>query len=216
KQACQATLIDVLEEVLRLLHPITPFITEELWQKVSVAARTRRETDDTSVSIQPYPTANENLIDASAETEFASLKARIEAIRALRSEMQLSPGERVPLLAQGPQASLTSQAPYLAFLARLESVQVVEALPEDSGAPIQVVADTRLMLKVEIDVDAERARLDKEIARLEGEIAKANGKLSNASFVEKAPEAVVTQERARVAAFSDTLEQVRTQRARLS
>ena len=215
KHACQATLIEVLEEVLRLLHPITPFITEELWQKVSLVAGTRQKSDDTSVSIQPYPVANPALIDVQADTEFASLKARIEAVRALRSEMQLSPGERVPLLAQGPQASLTAQAPYLAFLARLSSVEVVDALPENSGAPIQVVTDTRLMLKVEIDVDAEKTRLDKEIARLQIEITKAQGKLSNDSFVQKAPAAVVEQERARVAAFSDTLEQVKKQRAHL-
>ena len=215
KSACQATLIEVLEEVLRLLHPITPFITEELWQKVSVVAGTRQESDDTSVSVQPYPVAVDALIDDQAQTEFASLKARIEAVRTLRSEMQLSPAERVPLIAQGPSESLTAQAPYLAFLAKLASVEVVDTLPEDSGAPIQVVADCRLMLKVEIDVDAEKIRLDKEIARLQAEIAKARGKLSNESFVQKAPPQVVAQEQERVAAFTETLQKVEAQRARL-
>lgn len=215
KQACQATLIEVLEEVLRLLHPITPFITEELWQKVSLVAGTRKNDEDTSISIQPYPVVDERLLDHAAEDEFASLKARIEAVRGLRSEMQLSPAERVPLIAQGPQDSLKAQAPYLAFLAKLASVEVVDTLPEDSGAPIQVVADSRLMLKVEIDVEAEKSRLDKEIARLEAEIKKANGKLSNESFVQKAPPQVVAQEKERVANFSDTLQKVQAQRARL-
>lgn len=215
KHACQATLIEVLEEVLRLLHPITPFVTEELWQKVSLVAGTREASDDTSVSVAPYPTANAELIDIDAIDAFASLKSRIEAVRALRSEMQLSPAERVPLIAQGPHASLTEQAPYLAFLAKLSSVEVVDALPEDSGAPIQVVADSRLMLKVEIDVDAEKLRLDKEIARLETEIGRARGKLSNDAFVAKAPAQVVAQEQERLASFSDTLEKVRQQRSRL-
>ena len=215
RQACQATLIEVLEEVLRLLHPITPFITEELWQKVSLVAGTRKDDEDTSVSIQPYPVANDDLIDEASAQEFASLKARIEAVRALRSQMQLSPGERVPLLAQGPRDSLSMQAPYLAFLARLASVDVVDDLPQDSGAPVQVVGDTRLMLKVEIDVQAEIARLDKEIARLKAEIAKAQGKLSNESFVQKAPAKVVEQEKERIASFTDTLQQVQAQRERL-
>jgi valyl-tRNA synthetase len=215
RQACQATLIEVLEEVLRLLHPITPFITEELWQKVSLVAGTRKDDEDTSVSIQPYPVANDDLIDEASAQEFASLKARIEAVRALRSQMQLSPGERVPLLAQGARDSLSMQAPYLAFLARLASVDVVDDLPQDSGAPVQVVGDTRLMLKVEIDVQAEMARLDKEIARLKAEIAKAQGKLSNESFVQKAPAKVVEQEKERIASFTDTLQQVQAQRERL-
>jgi valyl-tRNA synthetase len=215
QQACQATLIEVLEEVLRLLHPITPFITEELWQKVSIVAGTRNGRDDTSVSIQPYPVAEPALIDTEAEETFAILKARIEAVRALRSEMQLSPAARVPLIAQGPQASLSEQAPYLAFLAKLSSVEVAASLPEDSGAPIAVVGDSRLMLKVEIDVEAEKTRLDKEIARLEAEIGKANAKLSNESFVQRAPDQVVAQEKERLAGFSDTLQKVQAQRSRL-
>lgn len=215
KQACQATLIEVLEEVLRLLHPITPFITEELWQKVSLVAGTRLESEDTSISIQPYPTAEPTLIDTNAEEAFTSLKARIDAVRALRSEMQLSPAERVPLIAQGPQDSLKAQAPYLAFLAKLASVEVVDTLPPDSGAPIQVVGDSRLMLKVEINVEAEKTRLDKEITRLVLEISKANSKLANESFVQKAPPQVVAQEKERVANFCDTLQKVQAQRARL-
>ena len=91
---------------------------------------------------------------------------------------------------------------------------MLDALP-DAGAPVQVVGTSRLMLRVEIDVAAERVRLDKEIARLEGEIAKANGKLSNASFVERAPAAVVEQEKARVAQFGETLRTVREQRGKL-
>ena len=216
QSACRATLIGVLEEILRLLHPITPFITEELWQKVSLVAGTREEDTETSVCVQAYPGPDASRLDDLSQSEFASLKASVEAIRALRSEMQLSPAERVPLVAQGDRVQLTAQAPYLAFLAKLSDVSVVDALPEDNGAPVQVVGETRLMLEVQVDIEAECARLDKEAARLQAEIAKAQGKLSNQGFIAKAPPAVVAQEKARVAQFSDTLEKVLAQRQRLS
>lgn len=208
------TLIRVLEAVLRLAHPIIPFITEELWQKVSVVAGKRQAGKADSVSVQPYPRANPDAVDTAAEAEVAELKAQIEAVRALRGEMGLSPAQRVPLVAQGDASLLRRNAPYLAALAKLSQVDVVDTLP-DAGAPVQVVGDSRLMLHVEVDVVAERARLDKEIARLEGEIAKANGKLGNPSFVERAPAAVVEQEKGRVAQFNKTLAKVRDQRGKL-
>ena len=209
------TLIRVLECVLRLAHPIIPFITEELWQKVSVVAGKRKEGVADSVSVQPYPQANLAAVDAAAEADVAELKAQVEAVRALRGEMNLSPAQKVPLCAQGDAPVLKRNAPYLAALAKLSQVDVLDTLP-DAGAPVQVVGASRLMLHVEIDVAAERVRLDKEIARLEGEIAKANGKLSNASFVERAPAAVVEQEKARMAQFGETLQKVREQRAKLA
>ncbi|ANY15362.1 valine--tRNA ligase [Bordetella pseudohinzii] len=208
------TLIRVLEVVLRLAHPVIPFITEELWQKVSVVAGKRQAGTADSVSVQPYPRANPEAVDSAAEAEVAELKAQIEAVRALRGEMGLSPAQRVPLVAQGDAKLLRRNAPYLAALAKLSQVDVVDTLP-DAGAPVQVVGEARLMLHVEVDVVAERARLDKEIARLEGEIAKANGKLGNPSFVERAPAAVVEQEKGRVAQFNETLAKVRDQRAKL-
>jgi valyl-tRNA synthetase len=128
--------------------------------------------------------------------------------------MNLSPAARIPLIAEGGKDQLEQHAPYLAALAKLSEVNVVATLPDD-GAPVQVVGNTRLMLKVEIDVAAEKVRLDKEIARLEGEIAKAQSKLTNESFVARAPAAVVEQEKQRVAQFGETLGQVKSQRARL-
>jgi valyl-tRNA synthetase len=212
--ATRQTLIRVLEAVLRLAHPIIPFITEELWQQVSVVAGKRRPDEQTSISVQPYPRADLSRVDEQAEVWMAELKAQVEAVRALRGEMNLSPAQRVPLLAEGNGQVLRDNAPYLAALAKLSQVEVVDKLPE-LGAPVQVVGNARLMLRVEIDVQAERARLDKEIARLEGEIARANGKLSNPSFVERAPAAVVEQEKTRLAQFTNTLAKVREQRARL-
>ncbi|GAA5236796.1 valine--tRNA ligase [Verticiella sediminum] len=214
QRGTRRTLIRVLETVLRLAHPVIPFITEELWQKVSVVAGARRADEQTSVSIQPYPVADENRIDAEAEAAIAALKAQVDAVRALRGEMNLAPSQRVPLNATGERAVLERNAPYLAALARLSEVKVLDTLP-DLGAPVQVVGDSRLMLHVEIDIAAEKARLDKEIARLEGEIAKAQNKLANPSFVERAPAAVVEQEKGRIEQFGQTLAQVREQRAKL-
>lgn len=215
QRATRHTLIQVLEAVLRMAHPIIPFITEELWQKVAVVAKKRQADEETSVSIQPYPVADTNLIDAEAEAAIDELKAQTDAIRALRGEMNLSPAQRVPLNAAGDAAVLERNAPFLAALARLSQVNIIEQLP-DIGAPVQVVGTTQLMLHVEIDVEAEKARLDKEIARLEAELEKAQKKLSNPNFVERAPASVVEQERDRAAKFTATLEQVRQQRERLS
>ncbi|HEY9280105.1 MAG TPA: valine--tRNA ligase [Eoetvoesiella sp.] len=208
------TLIRVLETLLRLAHPIIPFITEELWQKVSIEAGKRGADEQTSLCVQAYPAANPDLINPEAEAKVAELKAQIEAIRALRGEMNLSPAQRAPLIALGDQDTLQRNSPYLASLAKLSGVEIVNQLP-DVGAPVQVVGTTQLMLHVEIDVDAERARLSKEIDRLEGEITKANGKLANAGFIERAPVAVVEQEKARVAQFGETLNKVKEQFTKL-
>ena len=208
------TLIRVLEAVLRLAHPIIPFITEALWQKVSVVAGKRQADVADSVSVQPYPRSNPDAVDPAAEADVADLKAQVEAVRALRGEMGLSPAQRVPLVAQGDAATLQRNAPYLAALAKLSQVDVVDTLP-DAGAPVQVVGTARLMLHVEIDVAAERARLGKEVARIEGEIAKAQGKLANESFVARAPAAVIAQEKQRVADFGATLARLQSQLQRL-
>ncbi|MFT0850984.1 valine--tRNA ligase [Achromobacter sp. F4_2707] len=208
------TLIRVLEAVLRLAHPIIPFITEELWQKVSIVAGKRAANENTSISVQPYPRSNPEAIDATAEAQVAELKAQVEAVRALRGEMNLSPAQRVPLIARGDKEVLGCNSEYLKALAKLSEIEIVDALPQ-LGAPVQIVGTTELMLHVEIDVEAERARLNKEIQRLEGEIAKAQAKLSNESFVQRAPAKVVEQEKTRVAQFGETLAKVREQLEKL-
>ena len=214
QQATRRTLIRVLEAVLRLMHPIMPFITEELWQKVSLVAGKRTAQEVTSISVQPFPQSNMAAIDLSAMAQMDRLKSEIEAVRALRGEMNLSPAARVPLFAQGSSEQLRAHASYLAALAKLSNVEVVDVLPDD-GAPVQVVGDTRLMLKVEIDVAAEKIRLSKEIVRLETEIAKAQAKLSNEGFVARAPVAVVEQEKLRISQFSETLDKVKSQYSKL-
>jgi valyl-tRNA synthetase len=214
QRGTRRTLIRVLESVLRLAHPVIPFITEELWQKVSVVAGKRVATEVTSISVQPFPLSQAEKIDEEAEAAITALKAQIDAIRTLRGEMSVPPSQKAPLIATGDQAMLERNAPYLESMARLSEVKIVDVLP-DVGAPVQVVGTVRLMLQIEIDVAAEKIRLAKEITRLEGEIAKANAKLSNASFVERAKPAVVEQEKARLGQFGETLTKVREQRQRL-
>jgi valyl-tRNA synthetase len=205
------TLLAVLETLLRLAHPVIPFVTEELWQAVAPLAQAKAAD---SVMRAPYPASVPGRVDAVAEAEMAVLKDLVNAVRNLRGEMSLSPAQKVPLYLEGDAERAARFGPYMAALGRLSGVAAVAALP-DGDAPVSVVGDWRVMLHVEIDREAEKVRLDKEIARLDGEIAKANGKLGNASFVDKAPAAVVEQEKKRLADFTATVDKLRGQRARL-
>ena len=198
QRATRHTLVTVLEAVLRLAHPIIPFITEELWQKVSVTAGVRKADEDAFLMLQTYPTFDAAKVDADAVARMTTIQAQIDSIRNLRSEMKLPPSQKMPLLISGPEAECAAAAAYLQQLARLESVTHVEDLQQaaqGSVAPVAIVGDFKLMLKVEIDVKAERERLSKEAARLAGEVKKCQSKLGNERFVSKAPAAVVDTER---------------------
>ena len=210
KRATRRTLLRVLETVLRLAHPIMPFITEEIWQTIGPMSG----RNGPSIMLEAYPKAQLNKIDEADEAWVALLKQAVDACRSLRGEMGISPAARVPLIAAGDADKLAKYAPYLKALAKLEEVAVVAELPE-ADAPVMLVEDFKLMLKVEIDVAAEKERLGKEIARLENEIAKANAKLGNESFVARAPAAVVEQEKGRVAEFSASLEKLQAQLSKL-
>ena len=214
QRATRHTLVTVLEAVLRLAHPIIPFITEELWQKVSVTAGVRKADEDAFLMLQTYPAFDEAKVDADAVARMTTIQAQIDSIRNLRSEMKLPPSQKMPLLISGPEAECAAAAPYLQQLARLESVTHVEDLQQaaqGSVAPVAIVGDFKLMLKVEIDVKAERERLSKEAARLAGEVKKCQSKLGNERFVSKAPAAVVDTEKKRLVEFTALLAKVEEQ-----
>ena len=220
KRATRRTLIRVLETILRLAHPVIPFISEALWQKVApVAGRA-----GPSVSIAPYPVSQPERIDAQAVAYVAKLKLLVDGCRNLRGEMGVSPATRLPLFvvaaSTGEAEFLRQSAPVLQALAKLNEVRVFDEEAAWSAAaqasPVAVVGAARICLHMEIDVAAERLRLGKEASRIEGEIGRANGKLSNEAFVAKAPSAVIEQERKRVFDFVATLSKVRDQLARLT
>ena len=215
QRATRRTLIRTLETIMRLAHPIIPFITEELWQKVSVVAGRPGE----SVSIAAYPLSQPERIDEAAEAHVAKLKTLVDACRNLRGEMNVSPATRMPMYVLGDTAFMQSVAPVLQSLAKLSEVKVFETEAEwvaaAQAAPVAVVGDARLCLFIEVDAAAEKIRLTKEATRLEGEITKANAKLSNEAFVAKAPPAVIDEAKKRVADFGATLDKIRQQLQRL-
>jgi len=218
-RATRRTLVRTLETVLRLLHPITPFITAELWDTVAVVAGRRKEGDGSTVATAAYPVPQPDKIDPVADAWVAQLKAMVGASRGLRGEMGLSPSDRVPLIVIGETEFFTAAAPVLKALAKVSEVQVLgdEAAfaAATAMAPVAVQGNARLALKVEIDVAAERARLSKEITRIEGEVGKAEAKLGNENFVARAKPEVVVQERQRLADFRRTLASLREQLGRL-
>ena len=216
QRGTRRTLIRVLEAILRLAHPVIPFITESLWQTVAPVAGMQGE----SISFAPYPEHNPEALDPDAMAWMTRLKSVVDACRNLRGEMNVSPSTRLPLLAVGDTLFLREAAPVLQALAKLQEVRIFDDAATwaeaAQAAPVAMVGDARLCLFMEVDITAEKARLAKEIARIEGELAKADGKLSNQAFVAKAPPAVIEQERARIAQFSATLQRLREQLERLA
>jgi len=211
QRGTRRTLVRVLEATLRLAHPIIPFITEELWQKVApLAGKT-----GPSVMLQPYPQPQAEKRDAAATEAIGLLKDMVNACRTLRSEMSVGPGERVPLLMSGNTQKLAGLEGYLQFLARLSEVSAQPAGLPDAEAPVAMVGDIQLMLKIEIDVTAETERINKQITKLEEDLVKVRAKLENPGFVDRAPAAVVAQERERMERFMLTLKELQGQLARL-
>jgi valyl-tRNA synthetase len=212
QRGTRRTLVRVLEAALRLAHPIIPFITEELWQKVAPLAGKQGE----SIMLQPYPRAQPEKIDPAAENDMVVLKEWTVAARNLRSEAKVPPGEKLPLFttATPPVADVEAALAAIQSLARLSAVNRTDTLPE-SNAPVAVVGEARIMLYKEVDPAVEAERISKEIGRVSAEIAKAKAQLANPSFVERAPPHVVEQIRKRLCDFEENLVKLQDQLQKL-
>ncbi|MCU7844788.1 MAG: valine--tRNA ligase [Candidatus Thiodiazotropha sp. (ex Monitilora ramsayi)] len=213
KRGTRRTLVRVLESLLRLTHPIMPFITEEIWQRVAPIAGVTGET----IMHQPFPTARQSLIDEDAETEMAWVMQFILGIRQIKGGMNIAPGKPVPVLLANTSETDKELAQkhrhFLDFLARTESIEVLA--PDDHGpeSATALVGEMKVLIPLAglIDKDAEIKRLEKEIARLQGEVDRIEKKLSNPNFVDKAPEAVVQKERDKLADSKKALESLQAQ-----
>ena len=211
QRTTRRTLVRVLETILRLLHPIMPFITEELWQVVAPLANAK--TAD-SIMLAAYPQADKEKIVQTAFDKMAALKDLVEEVRKLRGEMGIAPNVKAPLFVEGS-AELEGLLKYLPSLTRLTEAKLVDSLPEAEDAPVAVCNGARLMLKVEIDKAAETARLSKEAEKLQKALDKLNAKLSKPGYVDKAPEHLVEKDKAELAELMDKMGKVEGQLAKL-
>ena len=211
QRTTRRTLVRVLETILRLLHPIMPFITEELWQVVAPLANAK--TAD-SIMLAAYPQADKEQIVQTAFDKMAALKDLVEEVRKLRGEMGIAPNVKAPLFVEGS-AELEGLLKYLPSLTRLTEAKLVDSLPEAEDAPVAVCNGARLMLKVEIDKAAETARLSKEAEKLQKALDKLNAKLSKPGYTEKAPAHLVEKDKADLAELEDKMAKVQTQLTKL-
>lgn len=211
QRATRHTLLRVLEAALRLLHPIIPFITEELWQ--TVAPMCDAKTAD-SIMLARFPEADREQIVQTTFEQMTVLQDLIGAVRNLRGEMGIQPNVKAPLFVESAD-DLADYLKYLPMMTRLTEAQQVAALPESEDAPVAVCNGARLMLKVEIDKAAETARLSKEAEKLQKALDKLNAKLSKPGYTEKAPAHLVEKDKADLAELEDKMAKVQSQLAKL-
>jgi len=217
QRGTRRTLIDVLESLLRLLHPLIPFVTEEIWEQVSKRAGIEGDT----IMLRPYPEPEDDARDDEAVADIEWVRQFILGIRQIRGEMDISPGKTLPVVLQHANASdrqhAIDHAPLLQRVGRVEEISILADGDEPPAAATALLGDMRLLVPMKglIDVAAERARLDKQMDKVRSELAKANGKLGNEKFVSNAPTAVVAQERNRVTEFEKTIAQLQEQLQKL-
>ena len=211
QRTTRRTLVRVLEVILRLLHPIMPFITEELWQTVAPLANAK-QTDSIMLAAWPLPD-NEKIVPAAFD-KMAALQDLIGSVRNLRGEMGLAPSVKAPLFVEGGD-ELADLLKYVPMMARLTEAKLVDTLPEAEDAPVAVCQNARLMLKVEIDKAAETARLGKEAEKLQKALDKLNAKLSKPGYTDKAPAHLVEKDHAELADLESKMTKVQSQLAKL-
>jgi valyl-tRNA synthetase len=194
------TLVRVLEAVLRLAHPLMPYITEEIWQKLKGLAGVEGD----SIMLQPYPVPDDSKLDNAAEADLNWVRGIIDGVRNIRGEMNIAPGKPIPVLLKrgsaADQARLASNSQFLTKLAKLESITWLDGGTEAPLSATALVGELEVLVPMAglIDKDAELARLNKELGRLQGEVKRLGGKLGNAKFVDKAPAQVIEKERAKL------------------
>ncbi|MEW8462771.1 MAG: class I tRNA ligase family protein, partial [Candidatus Thiodiazotropha endolucinida] len=218
KRGTRRTLVRVLENLLRLTHPIMPFITEEIWQRVApIAGVIGEEQEGATIMQQPFPTQRKSLIDDEAEIEMACVMQFILGIRKIKGEQNISPGKPVPVLladASEHDSALAEQhRHYLDFLAKTESIEVLADDEQGPESATALVGEMKVLIPLAglIDKEAEIKRLEKETGRLQSDVDRIEKKLANASFVDKAPEAVVEKEREKLGEAKGALETLRAQ-----
>jgi valyl-tRNA synthetase len=195
-------LVEVLEQILLLLHPIMPFVTEEIWQVLGGG----RET----IMLQKYPLAETNWIDAKTEEQMEHLMGVVRAIRNLRTELNCPPGKEIKVIfhgSDGDLAFLGEHVPYLRALARVGSADFTTSGDRPKGAATTVVGSTEIYLPIEdlLDLDEERGRLTREIAKVSAEIARTQKKLGNSEFVNKAKPEIIQKEREKAVQYAEKL-----------
>ena len=211
QRTTRRTLVRVLEAILRLLHPIMPFITEELWQTVAPLANAKHSD---SIMLAAYPVADQEKIVPAAFDKMGSLKNLADEVRKLRGEMGIAPNVKAPLFVEGG-SDLADCLKYLPALTRLTEAKLVDKLPEAEDAPVAVCNGARLMLKVEVDKAAETARLTKEAEKLQKALDKLKAKLGKAGYVDKAPAHLVEKDKAELAELADKMGKVKAALAKL-
>ena len=217
KRGTRRTLIDTLEGLLKLLHPLMPFITEEIWQRVGP----RAGMDGPSIMLQPFPEPGSAAHDQAAVDDIEWVKGFILGVRQIRGEMDISPGKKLDVVLQhastDDQRRVDDHAPLLQRVGRVESISILDNNEQPPASATALHGDMQLLVPMKglIDVDAERARLNKQRSKIEAELAKARGKLANEKFVNNAPDAVITQERERAAEFEKQLTQLDEQLQKL-
>ena len=218
KRGTRQTLIRVLEAVLRLLHPLMPFITEEIWQQIAPLAG---KTGDT-IMLQAYPKPDNSKISADAESDMQWVMDFVMGIRQIRGEMNIAPSKPLPVLLNNSSKNdltrLKNNELLVKKLARLESITTLDTKDEAPQSAIALVGDLQVLIPMAglIDKEAELERLNKEIDKLEKENARISGKLSNASFVDKAPAAVVEKEKEKQSDISSKLKNLNEQKEKIA
>ena len=224
QRATRHTLVNVLETLLRLMHPIMPYITETIWQRVVPLTNFMAEQGSkqgNSIMVQNFPAFDENQCDEQAIDDLEWVKQFIIAIRNIRGEMNISPSIELPVLLKNvsgdDQRRLTENKPFLSALAKLASIDVLSDSEQGPLSATAVVGDLTVLIPMAglIDKDAEMARLNKNIEKLTKDADRTRGKLSNEKFVSKAPEAVINKEKDKLAEMESTLAKINAQKLQI-